>query len=122
MLAWAAENLTDFATYNQPFSSTNTAASAIIAPPKVEIKMPVAGSFVTGKVEILANITSPGTIAQVNVYWNGIQLQGFSVNVQGDYALRWTLEPPVFAPQNLLEVEAVNNFGLSSKTGVIVYK
>ena len=122
VLAWAAQNIPDFASYNQQFSATNTPAFVWGSPPKVEIKIPVAGSFVAGRVEVVANVASPGTIAQVNIYWNGIQLNGFSVSAKNEYSLRWTLEPPAIAPQNLLEVEAIDAFGLSSRAGVIVYK
>ncbi len=118
---WAKENIPDFANYNQPLS-VNSSSVGVFSPPKIDIKMPTAGSFVGKDVKVLADISSPGIISQVNVYWNGIQLQGFSVNITGFYSFGWTLTPQISYQQNLLEIEAFDKNGASSKASVIVYK
>ncbi len=120
VLAWARDNIANFQTYNQTNPLITTQGSLFFTP-KIEIKEPLSGAFVKNHVPITAEISTANPIAQINVYWNGIQLQGFGVSVGNFYIFNWDLRPPIFSAQNLLEIEAVDSWGFSLKKGVIVY-
>lgn len=128
LLAWATQNASSLPSLSRAPTSSYGTISGLPAqagmPPKVEILLPAQGFFVKTSVEISANITSSGRIEKANIYWNGVQLQGYSVGLDNSYFLKTTLYPPaaIIAPQNLLEIEAVDSMGISSKSSVIVYK
>lgn len=124
VLAWAKENIPDFEEYNKPVAADGASASstASSSPPRVNVVSPTPGSFVGDEINIIARIEGVSPISNVNVYWNNLQIQGFTVNSGNFYDFRWTITPQNLAPQNLLEIEALDQNNLSTRVGVIVYR
>lgn len=123
VLGWGEKNVPDFKNYNQP---TGESANSINAPPyrtppRVTIELPAPGSFVGEKVDLVSKMEASALLKKALVYWNGRQIQEFSLNSLPSHELRWSFAPPEAQPQNLLEVEVYDENDLSSKASVIVY-
>ncbi len=121
ILTWAQTNVPNLQLYNQQ-STSSAAIPGLALPPKIEIKSPTAGSFVGKRIQIIADLAASNNLDKANIYWNGVQLQGFVVNAGNAFTLNWQLEPQIFSPQNLLEIEAVDVYGLTAKKSVVVYE
>jgi len=122
VLSWAEKNLQDFKDYNQLFAGNATSSQdQASVPPKIEIKGPLAGSFVNKQVDILAKITATAPISLVKVFWNSQEVQEFTPNTGISYDFSWSFTPANSLPQNLLEVEAVDANKKLSRTSIIVY-
>ncbi|MDP2668870.1 MAG: transglycosylase domain-containing protein [bacterium] len=122
VLLWAANNIENFTEYNQgsdPNTGYNTSSSE---PLSVKIIKPEPGQPVGNRIEILAHIGGSSEISKINVYWNGLQIQGLNIGRNAPYDLSWGIDIQNLAPQNLIEIEAIDTKGVSSKTGVIVYR
>ncbi|MEK7195338.1 MAG: transglycosylase domain-containing protein [Patescibacteria group bacterium] len=125
VLSWAQKNIPDFGEYNKN-SPPAFGYSASTDPGsygfKVNLEYPPGGSFVGGEINIRAKVSSLIYVSKMRIYWNGLLAQEVAVNQNTtDYDFIWTFSPPILMPQNLLEVEAVNQNGQSARAGVIVY-
>ncbi len=119
VLVWAKRNLPDFAAYNQTIGRTQ---NNVPAPSKVDLQFPSAGEMVTTGVNIRALITGTVPVIRVRTYWNGELVADEGVNQEMNFVFgRSYAQPPDTRPQNLLEIEAVDQNGASGRAGVIVY-
>ncbi len=119
VLAWAQKNLPDYPTYNQPIVPGAQENATSTTPPQVEILSPVAGTFVRGQITASAKVSGTNLL-KAKVYWNGASVQEIGLS-SSENDLHFTITPSNIAPQNLLEIEAVAQDGISAKSGVIVY-
>ena len=90
--------------------------------PIIEINKPRAGDFLKDTIDFQAQITSPSSVSEINVYFNNQLIQKFSRNFGMSYVFSWQFSPPKIDSQNLLEIEAVTENLQKNKVGVIVYK
>ncbi len=122
VLAWAKDNLPDFSSYNQSITTTNQATSTSVnIPPKIEIKNPVVGSFISGPININAAITASAPIAKIRVYFNNQLVDDSGLSGSLNYNFNWSFTPRDTQPQNLIQVEVVDQNNISTREGVIVY-
>lgn len=127
VLSWARQNLPGFGEYNQAFvAGTQTSApsgsEAPLPPPQIKIQFPAAGAFFKSTFQIYATVSGESPVTKIRVFWNNASVQEFSLPVpQKSYSYEWQFSPQTTSPQNLLEVEAVDQKGSSGKAGVIVY-
>jgi penicillin-binding protein 1C len=123
VLTWAKDNLPDFADYNKPLPQVANAATSTMlnVPPKIEIKNPRVGSFIGNQVNINASVTGLSAIKKIRVYFNNQLIDDFNANGGINYDFNWSFAPTNPQPQNMLQVEAVDQNGLSNREEVIIY-
>lgn len=123
LLTWAAKNMPNFQSYNQPVSINAPPAPSPVAghAPSVTIISPSAGTFTGNTVAISAKITSDNPITGIMVAWNGAVMQNFTGSFGTNYSFSWSFSPPAFGGQNLLEIDASTASGTTGKSSVIVY-
>jgi penicillin-binding protein 1A len=117
---WAAQNMPNYASYNQAGGSGETEFNPGGAP-TVTIVQPAAGSFVTNTVNIAASISDTQAINKIVVLWGGVPVKTFSGTFGTNYQFSWSFQPQSFAGQNLLEIDATDSSGATAKNSVIVY-
>jgi len=122
VLAWAEKNVPDFKTYNQlsgpaPESPVGTNYNAL----SVRIEAPQRGEFIDGKISLLASVVGQNQLSKIRIYLNGQLAEEFDGESKKTYNLAWSFFPKNPQPQNLLEVEAVDEQGLKSRDSVIIY-
>lgn len=127
VLDWAVKNIPDFKDYNQPFQSgTNNATETanFDLPPQITIRQPQAGSFIGNQpLEVDADITASEPLVKTVVYFNGSAMQQFSFPASVlNYNLKFSFSPPSVNNQNVLEIDAADGGGQTSKSSVIIYK
>jgi len=118
--AWAANNMANYSSYNQPGGSNELSFSPGGAP-TISISQPSPGSFVTNMVNIAAALGDTQSITKISVLWNGTQVKTFSGTFGSNYQFTWSFTPPSFSGQNLLEIDAADSSGATAKSTVIVY-
>ncbi len=129
LLTWAAQNMPNFSSYNQPGSLANTGTtqqggnitSGSSGPPQVTITTPSPGAFVSGGLNISARVVAPQAVINISVFWNGTLVQGFVGQFGTNYNFSWTFSPQAVGPQNVLEIDASTQGGATGKSSVIVY-
>ncbi len=121
VLDWARKNLSDFNLYNQPgvLPTSNTDI-----PPDAQIKItsPAVGSFVSGPINLQANLTSLANMVEINVYLNTKLVYKNSSAYGQNYNFSLQLSSLQLEAQNLLEVEVVDEKAARNKAGVIIYR
>jgi penicillin-binding protein 1A len=124
VLAWAKNNIATFSTLNQIGTSPAQSSLYAITPgaPRIEIKTPQAGAYMTNEVSLGAQIESSAPLARILVYWNGGLVQDVPGNYPQSHYFGTVLIPSSTSLQNLLEIEVVDATGRSSRAGVVVYK
>ncbi|MEK9173478.1 MAG: PBP1A family penicillin-binding protein [Patescibacteria group bacterium] len=118
---WARKNLPDFNLYNQPGILPTSNLSAAYAP-QIKITSPSVGSFVSGQINLQANLTSLANIVEINVYLNNKLVYKNSGAYGQNYNFSLQLNSLQLEAQNLLEVEVVDEKTARNKAGVIIYK
>lgn len=126
VLGWAATNLPDFSSYNQTsavaaVAATSTGQVVLSEPPKLDINWPTPGSFIDKQVSVSAEITSENPLARLAVYFNDQLVQEFGLDAVTGYNFSWFFNPREIKPQNLLQIEVIDQKNLSAKSAVIVY-
>lgn len=128
VLAWAEKNLPDFKDYNKAIAEpiavggpSTTIGTGTAMPPKIVVEGPVAGEFVGDEFRVSAKISSVGAMSKLIIHWNGRVVKEFVVDSKTNYDLVWLFAPSGYLPQNLLEIEAVGQNGVSGWSSVIVY-
>lgn len=126
VLNWAQANIPNLQASNQTSSTTISSQSPQIAysntPPSIQIKTPASGSYISGQVYVQTKIISTSDIIRIRVFFNDQIIQEFNGNLGSNYDFGWAFTPSNPQAQNLLEVEATNQNGLTNKDGVIIYK
>ncbi len=124
VLLWAKDNLQDFSSYNQPVvqGSDTTTSTISKTPPKIDVRSPAAGSFINDPLNVSALITASAAIAKIRIYFNNQLVQELDgTNSLLSYDLGWSFKPTNVQPQNMLQIEALDMNGLSSREEIIVY-
>jgi len=124
VLSWAKANLPGFSLLNQAGGSSFYGGQYITSPGsvKIDIELPRPGTFVAQEVYINARLSAPAPLATVRTYWNGGLIQESKGLWPANYSFSATILPPSLSPQNLLEIEAIDEQGHSARAGVVVYK
>lgn len=124
VIDWARKNITDFdRLYNQAGAAPPAIGVGSSAPgPQVAIDAPRAGAFIQGSLNLLANISSNSSLARIRVSFNGKNIKEFTGALGGSYRLDWAFVPENPAPQNLLKIEATDEWNRTGSADVIVYK
>jgi hypothetical protein len=130
LLAWGAKNIPNFGNYNQPGSlpamnQPNGTAMAVTVssdPPQVIILKPSAGEFLSSAIPLSVNIKAPQNLLKIAVLWNGARVHEFTGLFGTTYSLNWSFTPVSANSQNLLEVEATTQGGVTGRSSVIVYR
>lgn len=121
VLAWAKNNIPDFAGYNQTVQAGGISTATANTPPDIEIQNPAAGSFISNQVNINASISATAPIAEIKVYFNGQLINSFGAGGSANYNFIWSFNPLNMQPQNMLQLEVIDQNNLSSKKGIIIY-
>jgi membrane peptidoglycan carboxypeptidase len=123
VLAWAAANVPNFGSYNQPVSTAPTSDGAGASNPiKIVITSPSVGAFVSNNVNVSATLSGTSPITNISVLWNGASVETFSGSFGTNYTFTWSFAPPSWSGQNLLEIDAGYGSGeTAGKATVIVY-
>ncbi len=121
VLEWAKNNLPNFSQSNLIIlNSTSSAPAPASFSPLIQIIEPTSAAFVGSPLRVAAKISAASVIKQINVYFNGRLVGSFSENLGSPYQLDWSFAPTL-NPQNLLEVEAIDGLGRSSRQEIILY-
>lgn len=129
-LAWAMRNVPNFQTYNESAppatyqtnsSASGTTISSPTTPPTITITSPTPGTFENGAFSIAAHVTGQVPVSKITVSWNGAVVQTTLGSFGTDYNFGWSFAPTDFNPQNLLEITATDESGISGKSSVVVY-
>ncbi|MEK7507729.1 MAG: transglycosylase domain-containing protein, partial [Patescibacteria group bacterium] len=122
VLRWAQNNIPDFKDYNQIISlDETTETSTTISFLGMEIQKPTAGQFIINDIEIKVLITSRLPLSRIKAYWNGVVMDEILTQETNFELLKNYPRPLNTAPQNVLEIEAIDQNNYTRKTSVIVY-
>ncbi len=123
---WAQTNLPNFSEYNQVQTPVSSAQPPVPEkksfPPAVSIVAPAAGSFIDPQIVMAADITADSSIKEIRVYFNGLEAGNFPGDFGTQYHFAWSFAPAAPDPQNLLEIEAVDENGSRGRSQSILYK
>lgn len=122
VLAWASRNLQNFSTYNQASTTMapgtdNTDNQGV----QIQIKQPTVGGYYSDPLNIEASVNSNIPIHTIRIYLNHKTVYEESGSFGKNFTLNKSLTPQI-DPQNLLEVETVDQNNSTRKTSLVFYK
>lgn len=112
VVSWASQNIGVILG-----SIQNQLASSTI----ITIQSPLSGSQISLPLSIQATITSPSPLNTIKIFFGGNLIQEFKGRFESPYSLFTSFMPTNYEPQNLLEIEVLNDSNQTARVGSIVY-
>lgn len=119
VLSWAKDNIGVLA----PKAQNGLENVKNYSAPQVEIINPKQGEFIKdGRLWFTAQINAAADVSKISVDLNKIKVYNSEVLHPANYLFSSEIFLGEILPQNILEIEVQDKNGLTSRTGVIVYK
>lgn len=121
VLLWAQNNIPDFKEYNQAAQPQADGSGAATSFFRIEITKPGPGAVIVGDFEIRASIISRVSLSRIKIYWNGAIMDDVQTQETSFVFSKIYQRPINIKPQNLLEVEVIDQNNSTNRAGVILY-
>ena len=121
VLLWAQNNIPDFKDYNQRLQGSVGTSTSDFPPPQVEIQKPNNGESIGNTFDVHALLTSSIPLSAVKIYWNGAIIDEVGAAGTNFIFSKTYTRPNNTKPQNLLEVEALDQGSAAWRASIIVY-